>query len=188
MMSRPRRLLAVGFLALLAAVAVGSAPRSEGPVVPAGRPAAGYALGPRDGEPLVGPNGGILIKVDPRTGSAHLAMGTQQVLPGKGIQVHQHAQEDEILFVHGGEAVGIVGETRSRLEPGSTVYIPKGVWHGVENPAGEVNLVWVVSPPGLEDFFRDTRSTPGAPPKTLSAEQLEDIRRKHGMRVKPIRD
>ena len=187
-MTRPRRLLAVVSLFLLAAVAMGSGPRSDTQAVTAAPTAAGYVLGPRDGEPLVGPNGGILVKVDPRTGSARLAMGTQQVLTGKGIQVHQHAHEDEILFVHSGEAVGIVGDERSRLEAGSTVYIPQGVWHGVENPGSEVNLVWVVSPPGLESFFRDTRSTPGAPAKTLSGEQLEDIRRKHGMRVKPNRD
>ena len=183
-MTRPRRLLAMGWLFLIAAVAVGSGSRSD--VVPAGRPSGGYVLGPGDGEALVGPNGGILVKVDPRTGSARLAMGTQQVLTGRGIQVHQHAHEDEILFVHSGDAVGIVGDERSRLEAGSTVYIPQGVWHGVENPGGEVNLVWIVSPPGLESFFRDTRSAPGAPAKTLSAEQLEDIRRKHGMRVKPM--
>jgi mannose-6-phosphate isomerase-like protein (cupin superfamily) len=185
-LTRSRLLLAVVFLAVIGAVAVGSGPRSDSAAAPAGRPAGGYVVGPRDGEALVGPNGGILVKVDPRTGSTRLAMGTQQVLAGKGIQVHRHEHEDEILFVHSGEAVGIVGDERTRIEAGSTVYIPQGVWHGVENPGGEVNLVWVVSPPGLEGFFRDTRSAPREPAKALSAEQLEDIRRKHGMQVRPV--
>ena len=37
--------------------------------------------------------------------------------------------------------------------------------HGVENPDGELLLLWVVAPPGLEMFFREVASAPGAPPK-----------------------
>jgi len=78
-----------------------------------------------------------------------------------------------------------VGEHQAPVEPGSTIFIPHGVWHGVENPEGELSLIWFVSPPGLESFFRESGSPPGAQPKNLTPEQLEDIRRKHGMRTKP---
>jgi len=148
----------------------------------------GILLGPAEGEALIGANGEVIIKVDAGSGSARLAMGTQQVLKGKGIAIHLHDHEDEILFVHRGSAIGIVGEKRRTLEAGSTVYIPPGVWHGVENPDGEVNLVWVMSPPGLESFFRDTRTPPGEPPKVLTPAQLEDIRRKHGIKQGAVSD
>jgi mannose-6-phosphate isomerase-like protein (cupin superfamily) len=145
----------------------------------------GFVLDPRDGEALSVRNGEVVIKIDPRTGSARLAMGTQTLRPGAGIGVHLHEQEDEILFVHSGRGIGVLGDDHAAVEPGSTIYIPHGVWHGVENPDGELGLVWVVSPPGLESYFRDSGSPPGAPPKVLTDEQLEDIRRKHGLQSKP---
>jgi mannose-6-phosphate isomerase-like protein (cupin superfamily) len=145
----------------------------------------GFVLRPGEGEKLSVRNGEVVIKVDPRTGSARFAMGTQTLRPGAGIGVHLHEHEDEILFVNRGTGVGVLGDGQTPVEPGSTIFIPHGVWHGVENPDGELSLVWVVSPPGLESFFRESGSPPGAPPKELTAEQLEDIRRKHGLRSKP---
>jgi len=154
------------------------------PVTVPATPPAARVVAPAEGEALVAPNGDVVVKVDPRTGSARLAMGTQHVVKGGGIQVHLHEHEDEILFVQGGAATGIVGDSRRALEPGSTVYIPQGVWHGIENAESSVDLVWVVSPPGLEDYFRDVRTPRGQAPRVLAPEQLEDIRRKHGMRVR----
>ena len=148
-------------------------------------PARAFVVAPGEGEVLDGPNGEVRIKVDPGTGSTLLAMGTQHVLVGKGIAVHQHEHADEILFIHRGHGFGIVGEGRTRLESGSTVYIPRGVWHGVENPEGAVDLVWVVSPPGLESFFRETRTPRGSAPRSFTRQEMDDLRRKHGMKVKP---
>src|SRR5262249_47860029 len=71
-----------------------------------------------------------------------------------------------------------------RLKKSSAIYIPKGVWHGIENPDSELLLLWVVAPPGLEAFFRKVASPPGAPPKQLTREQLNEIARKHGMQFK----
>lgn len=145
----------------------------------------GFVLPRGEGEVLAVPNGEVVIKVDPRTGSARFAMGTQTLRAGAGIGLHIHEDEDEILFVHSGKGMGVIGDDHKPVEAGSTIFIPHGVWHGVENPDGEVGLVWVVSPPGLESYFRDIGAPPGAPAKTLTAEQLEDLRRKHGMRSKP---
>jgi len=73
---------------------------------------------------------------------------------------------------------------RPPIEKGSAIYIPKGVWHGVENPDRELLLLWVVAPPGLEAFFREVASAPGAPPRALTCEQLNEIAQKHGMQLK----
>lgn len=168
----------VALCVVLGAVTVPGRPAAETP--PAAR-----VLAPDEGEALVAPNGEVVVKVDPRTGSARLAMGTQHVTRGGGIQVHRHLHEDEILFVHRGAATGIVGDTRRALEAGSTVYVPEGVWHGIENADSAVDLVWVVTPPGLEEYFRDVRAPRGKAPKVLTPEQLEDVRKKHGMQVRP---
>ena len=181
-----RRLLELLLLGLLltnrsSTVASGGARQTESPAAAIG----GFVLQRDEGETLAVRNGEVVIKVDPRTGSARLAMGTQTLRPGAGIGVHLHEEEDEILFVQSGKGVGILGEGHTPVEAGATIFIPHGVWHGVENPEDEVSLVWVVSPPGLESFFRDSGSPAGSPPKAITPEQLEDIRRKHGMRSKP---
>jgi hypothetical protein len=71
---------------------------------------------------------------------------------GAGIPVHRHEQ-DEILFVQEGGGTAIMGELRQPVEKGATIFIPKGVWHGVEKTASDTHLLWIVTPPGLEGVF-----------------------------------
>jgi mannose-6-phosphate isomerase-like protein (cupin superfamily) len=144
----------------------------------------GYVLGPTEGEHLIRNGGSLFIKVDPGGGSNNMALWTQQILIRAGIPVHQHNEADEVLFVLEGTGFGILGDTRMSIEKGSAVYVPTGVWHGVENPDSELLLLCVVAPPGVEAFFREVGSAPGAPPKQLTREQLNEIAQKHGMRFK----
>ena len=140
----------------------------------------GYVLGPSEGEHLIRNAGSILIKVDPSRGSKNMALGTQQLPIHSGIRVHQHHEADEVLFVLEGRGFGILGNTRVPVIKGSAIYIPSGAWHGIENPDSELLLLWVAAPPGLEAFFREVGSAPGAPPREFTLEQLNDIARKHG--------
>ena len=144
----------------------------------------GYVLGPNEGEHLIRNAGSLFIKVDPSRGSNNIALGTQQVPIRTGIPVHQHNEADEVLFVLEGAGFGILGDTRMRVEKGSVMYVPNGVWHGIENPDNELLLLWAVAPPGVEAFFREASSAPGAPPKQLTREQLNEIAQKHGMQFK----
>jgi mannose-6-phosphate isomerase-like protein (cupin superfamily) len=89
---------------------------------------------PAEGEHLIRNAGNIFIKVDPSKGSNNMALGTQQLPIGRGIGVHQHQEADEVLFVLEGTGFGMLGDKRMPIEKGSAIYIPKGVWHGVENP------------------------------------------------------
>jgi hypothetical protein len=54
-------------------------------------------------------------------------------------------------------------------------------WHAFENPEQELLLLWIVSPSGLEAFFRETCSPPGVPPKGLTREQIREVARRHGI-------
>ena len=144
----------------------------------------GYVLAPTDGEHLIRNAGNILIKVDPSRGSNNMALGTQQVPIHTGIQVHQHQEADEVLFVLEGTGFGMLGDARMPVEKGSAIYIPKGVWHGVENPDSELLLLWVVAPPGVEVFFREVASASGVSPRQLTREQLNEIAQKHGIQFK----
>jgi quercetin dioxygenase-like cupin family protein len=65
------------------------------------------------------------------------------------------------------------------IEKGGSIFIPKNVWHGFQNPDHELVLLWVVTPPGLEAFFREVATRPGVPPTQRSKDQLNEIARKY---------
>jgi quercetin dioxygenase-like cupin family protein len=142
----------------------------------------GYVLGAAEGEHLVHfrDHGNIFIKVGSATGSDHLALGTQQVTVGAGIPIHRHFQMDEAFYVLEGSGIFILNDVRHPFEKGGTIFIPKNSWHGFANPDHEVILLWIMSPAGLDGFFRETCNRPGVPPKQFTREQINEIGRKYG--------
>ena len=142
----------------------------------------GYVLSPEEGEVLMrhSKRGTIKIKVSPKTGSQGLAMGTQNLAPGSKIPFHVHNTADEVLFIHRGSGIGYLGNEQKELPAGSTIFIPAGVWHGVENSNEDMELLWYVSPAGLDQFFRDLDSANISGAKQLTAEEVEEIAKKHG--------
>ena len=140
-------------------------------------PGQGYVLGPSQGEHLLHfrDHGNIFIKVGSATGSENLAFGTQQVMVGTGIPIHRHFKMDEAFLVMEGSGIFMLNDVRHSFEKGGTIFIPKNSWHGFENPDHELLLLWIVSPAGLDGFFRDTCTPPGAPPKQLTREQIKQI-------------
>jgi quercetin dioxygenase-like cupin family protein len=139
----------------------------------------GYVLGPNEGEHLIQRGGNIFIKTDPTRGSKGLAMGTQQILVGVGIPVHRHFEMDEAFYVIEGSGTFLLNDTPHPIEKGGSIFIPKNAWHGFQNPDGELLLLWIVAPPGLEAFFREVATRPGGPPLQRSKEQLNEIARKY---------
>jgi len=100
---------------------------------------------------------GWRIQVCPKnTGSARISMGTQEIPPGGKIPVHLHKREEEILFFHAGEGEVEVNGASQPIGPGMSVFLPPGVLHGVQNTGGlPIKLVWIFSPPGYEEVFRE---------------------------------
>ena len=142
----------------------------------------GSVLSPTEGEQLVHfrDRGKILIKVGSTRGSGTLALGTQQVMAGTGIPIHRHLQMDEAFYILEGSGICTLNEERHAFEKGATIFIPKNSWHGFANPDHELLLLWIVTPAGLEGFFRDTCNPPGVPPRQLTREQINEIARKYG--------
>jgi quercetin dioxygenase-like cupin family protein len=140
----------------------------------------GYVLGPREGEHLIQRGGDLFINVEPARGSESFSMGTQQVLTAVGIPIHRHFHMDEAFHVMDGIGTFLLNDVRHSIEKGASIFIPKNSWHGFENKDHELLLLWVATPPGLEGFFREVASLPGAPAKSLSKEQVNQIARKYG--------
>ena len=153
---------------------------TDGPAV--GQSAQSAAVfGAAEGERLIHcrDHGNVLIKIGGATGSGNLALGTQQVMAGSGILTHRHLKMDEAFYVLEGSGIFILNEVRHRVDKGASIFIPKNSWHGFENPAHELLLLWVVTPAGLDGFFRDICSPPGMPPKHLTREQIKEVARKY---------
>jgi quercetin dioxygenase-like cupin family protein len=144
-------------------------------------PPQGYVLGPTEGEHLIHfrDHGNIYIKVGSATGSNGLALGTQQVTLGAGIPVHRHLQMDEAFYVLEGNGIVMLNDVRHSFQKGGTIFIPKNTWHGFANPEYELLLLWIMSPAGLDGFFRETCSPPGVPPKQLTRQQINEIALKY---------
>ena len=144
--------------------------------------AQGYVLSTTEGEHLIHfrDHGNIFIKAGSATGSDNLALGTQQVMVGTGIPIHRHFHMDEAFYVLEGGGIFILNDVHHSFEKGGTIFIPKNSWHGFANPDHELLLLWVVTPVGLDGFFRETCSPPGVPPKQLTREQVKEIALKYG--------
>ena len=173
------------FLVLVGALGCGE----EGPEAAATlspHPPEPYVLTLEEGEVLTDSKGRTtIVKVSPETGSRLLAMGTQDMPPGSGILVHKHDRTEEILYVTEGTGTLILGDQRIRVEQDTTIWVPPGTWHGVENPDDQMHILWFVTPPGLDGFFRGMFWHPGERPKELTTEEITEIERKHDSVAKP---
>jgi quercetin dioxygenase-like cupin family protein len=155
---------------------IGMLPQGGGTAQAGGRQ--GYVLDGTGGEHLIHfrDHGNIFIKVS----SDNFALGTQQVMAGSGIPIHRHFQMDEAFYVLDGSGIVTLNDVLHPFEEGGTIFIPKNTWHGFSNPDHELLLLWLVSPAGLDGFFRETCNPPGVPPKQFTREQISEIARKYG--------
>jgi oxalate decarboxylase/phosphoglucose isomerase-like protein (cupin superfamily) len=145
----------------------------------------GAAIGATDGELVYIGRDPVRIKISPQ-GKGPFGMITQDVSPGTTIPVHLHQNEDEVIFIQDGSGEAILGERTVALAKGSTLFVPRGTWHGGRN-TGSSTLLWVAlyTPSGFEGYFREIgRSTPDAPPRSATLEEREARDRQYGIRYR----
>jgi mannose-6-phosphate isomerase-like protein (cupin superfamily) len=107
-------------------------------------------------------------------------MGYEDLAPGAEIQPHTHLLADEILFVHRGTGVAKLGNREARVTAGATIYIPHNVQITVRNTGDEpLGVAFVFSKPGFEQLMRENSVLEGQPVTPTSAEEREQIRKRH---------
>jgi len=89
------------------------------------------------------------------TGYPGLSMGFQTVATNGRIREHSHRDQVELQICFSGKGrVEVEGEVH-RLVPGAACFLGPGAKHEIFNEGdGELVMLWVISPPGLEDFFQ----------------------------------
>ena len=78
---------------------------------------------------------------------------------------HIHHREDETFYVVEGEMTFSVGEQTIKATPGTMVFAPRDIPHSFTIDSDQVRILVLVTPAGMEGFFREC-SVP-APAMTL---------------------
>jgi len=133
-------------------------------------------LSENEGEIFSPDRGGrtTMIKVSPRTGSENLSMVIQKLPDHTRIPLHKHDHTEEVFFIKSGEGEFITENDTIIVKEGDAIYVPRGHWHGFENEGDSLYIVFVATPPGLDEYFREKEMNKG-----LTPEQIEEIARKH---------
>jgi quercetin dioxygenase-like cupin family protein len=131
----------------------------------------GYALATGDAlEDLdMGDGSRLSLKV---TGRQSLGLVTvlEGVVRSGGPPLHVHEAEDEVVIVLEGHLDYQVGEQRGELAVGGLLWFPRQVPHAIANLTDSpCRFVTVITPSGIEDFFRGQRDyladlAPGSSP------------------------
>lgn len=88
--------------------------------------------------------------------SERLSAGVVNLEPGKGHDLHEHPDSDEILYFINGEGKQILDDETREVGPGEMVYVSAGVEHGTINTGWEnLQLLAVYAPPGPEEVLAD---------------------------------
>jgi mannose-6-phosphate isomerase-like protein (cupin superfamily) len=117
------------------------------------------ALGPEDGESFWQPlpsTGYVISKINPYN-SPHdtFSTGLQMLEPGAHIRRHAHERSHELLFCYRGTGLADVEGQLHDIRPETMILIGRGLQHKVTNTGtDQMRLLWLISPPGLEDWFR----------------------------------
>jgi len=90
------------------------------------------------------------------TGFDGLSMGFQTVAPRSRIREHSHGDQIELQICFRGRGKVMVDGVAHPLSPGTTCFLGYDVKHEIVNESDEeLVMMWVISPPGLEHFFRE---------------------------------
>ncbi len=90
------------------------------------------------------------------TGFDALSMGYQTIAPASRVREHSHGDQVELQICFRGSGRVMVDGVAHKLTPGTACLLGYDVKHEIINDSAADDLVmlWVIAPPGLEDFFK----------------------------------
>jgi quercetin dioxygenase-like cupin family protein len=97
---------------------------------------------------------------DPRltpalTGFDTLSMGYQTIAAGGRVREHSHGDQVELQMCFRGRGRVVVDGVSHPLAPGTACFLGYDVKHEIVNEGpDDLVMLWVITPPGLEDFFK----------------------------------
>lgn len=113
----------------------------------------GYHLDAEQGHALWHLGSLVTLKAGGDETGGTLAVGLEQAAHGVSLPAHVHRASDEALYVLEGELLVTVGTEQARALPGSFVYTPRGVPHGIEVRSATARYLIVWHPAGCEELY-----------------------------------
>ncbi len=103
-------------------------------------------------------------------------IGNQKVGPS----LHIHFHQDEIFYVAEGEYIFQLGDKKSVLKVGDTIFLPRNIPHTWIQTSDRGKLVYFLQPAGkMEEFFLIMSRMKNRP----TNEEMNKIHAAHGMKV-----
>jgi len=130
----------------------------------------------------------ITIKISKtKHGIDGISFLVEDMTPGRKMRVHKHLNNDELIFIHKGEGTLTLDEESIEVKTGDVVFVPRGIWHGLDN-TGKENLLMAFqySPAGFEEYFIENGTQVGMPDKVKTPEEYAITEKKYGMVYKDI--
>ena len=77
--------------------------------------------------------------------------GIIEIAPGRELEEHVHAEEDDAFYILEGEMTFTLGEEEVTAPPGTFVLVPPGVEHGFRNSGADpVRMLNIHAPAGFD--------------------------------------
>lgn len=109
--------------------------------------------GARDGQE--NPAGRAIPLVDGAQTGGRVALVEFRVGSGQEPPLHMHRWEDEIIYMLEGEVTFYIGGEPCEVPAGTCLLLPRGVEHCYRVESGEVRLLVVVAPAGIEGLYAE---------------------------------
>ncbi|MFC1431746.1 cupin domain-containing protein [Streptacidiphilus sp. N1-3] len=103
-----------------------------------------------------------------------------------GPPTHIHEFQDELFTCSAGEIVVELDGVARTLTPGASMLLPRKVPHVFYNRSDqEARIIAVVSPPGLEQYYRELSQLPPGP---RDMAKIVEVMKRHGLSLAPRAD
>ena len=103
-------------------------------------------------------------------------VGTQKIGP----PLHLHYDQDEVFYVVEGEYIFQLGDTKSVLKAGDTIFLPRKIQHTWIQTTDHGKLIYLLNPAGkMEGFFDEFSKVAGPPDMAAMGKLFHD----HGMKL-----
>lgn len=104
-----------------------------------------------------------LITAD-TVGAEQTVVGRTVLRPGSKHDIHRHPNAEEWEYVVSGTAIKHVGDESVRLDAGDVVFVPKNVYHGLENASDTEPVVTIWGYSGGASLEQAGYELPGGTP------------------------
>ena len=104
-------------------------------------------------------------------------------MPHTGPPLHAHVHADEIFYVLEGSYTITCGKRIFDASPGTFVFVPHGTPHRFEVGNAPGRMLLIYTPAGFEGYFEERQIEEERQGGALSADQLDALGQKYGMRL-----